>query len=91
MSFIELLKSSKIIKDCGKTFVETTKTLDINEKEKLKPEEVLRKNGFKIKLVIQTAFGIQIDFFRKPDTLDINNALKGFNFKIKNKSIFIMD
>ena len=64
----------------------------INEKAKSElPDDILRSAGFKIKLITPTAFGTQIDLAKRYKEEDIKTALKGFNIKIKNQSIFIVD
>ena len=50
-------------------------------------EEELRKR-YKIKMVINTAFGIQIDFYKKPERDEIL-ALVDSEVKFKGNSIFI--
>lgn len=50
-------------------------------------EEELRKL-YKIKMVINTAFGIQIDFYKKPERDEIL-ALVDSEVKFKGNSIFI--
>lgn len=64
------------------------------EKEKLQQkkittnfEEELRKL-YKIKSVIYTAFGVQIDFLKKPEKEEIINVIDA-KVKFKDKSIFI--
>lgn len=89
MSFIKMLKSNEsvTIKDvaCDKEIIQKT----IVEKEE-SPTEILRGAGFKIKLVTPTSFGTQIDFAKQYDDEDITKVLSGFNIKIKNKSVFII-
>ena len=51
-------------------------------------EDELRKI-YKIKSVINTAFGIQIDFYKKPEKDEILN-LVDFEVKFKGTSIFIL-
>jgi hypothetical protein len=58
--------------------------------EEVKAEDILRKAGYKIKLVTGTAFGVQIDLFKEPDADDIKKVLKNFNIKIKKKQLFIV-
>lgn len=55
------------------------------------PEELLRKAGFKIKLVAPTKFGTQIDFAKKYEEEKIKEVLSDFNVKFDNKSIFVVD
>ena len=50
-------------------------------------EEELRKH-YKIKMVINTAFGVQIDFYKKPERDEIL-ALLDSEVKFKGNSIFI--
>ena len=59
--------------------------------EKLSPEELLRSNSFKIKLVTKTAFGKQIDFAKKYSDEEIKKVLSDYKIKIKDKSIFIIE
>lgn len=92
MKFTDLLKRDV-------TEIDTTVQEDILEsstgaqgsKTQKKPEEVLRGAGFKIKLVTPTSFGTQIDFAKKYDEKEIEELLKDFTVKIKNKSVFIVD
>ena len=58
---------------------------------KLLPEDLLREHGFKIKLVLHTSFGKQIDFAKKYSDEEIIKVLSTFNIKIKDKSIFIIE
>lgn len=55
------------------------------------PVDMLRSKGFKIKLVTPTTFGTQIDFAKKYEEKDLQSVLNGYNIKIKDKSIFIVD
>jgi hypothetical protein len=87
MKFTEML----IPKEITKTIVESQNSVDtvvIVEAEKA--EEVLRKAGYKIKLITGTSFGTQIDLFKQPDEDDIKDVLKDFNIKIKNKQLFVV-
>lgn len=65
--------------------------VDVSEARKGEPEEILRKKGYKIKLVNPTAFGTQIDFAKKYDDEELEKDLKDFNVKIKDKSVFIIE
>lgn len=56
-----------------------------------KPEDLLRTSGFKIKTIVLTAFGKQIDFAKKYSDEEIKKVLNDFNLKIKDKSIFIIE
>ena len=58
---------------------------------KLSPEELLRSNSFKIKLVTPTTFGKQIDFAKKYSDEEIKKVLSDYKIKIKDKSIFIIE
>lgn len=53
------------------------------------PSSVLRQAGFKIKLVIKTAFGTQIDLAKKYNVNDVIGAMSGFNIRIKGQSVFV--
>lgn len=96
MSFIGILKDKGHVQEINgsdkELLREEKRASGLVEEEKAqKPEEVLRRAGFKIKLVTSTSFGTQIDFAKKYDEDDVKAALKGFNIKIKNKSVFIVD
>lgn len=60
-------------------------------KIKEKAEDILRNNGFKIKSVLMTSFGKQIDFAKKYPDEEVKKVLSSFNIKIKDKSIFIIE
>lgn len=53
------------------------------------PSSVLRQAGFKIKLVIKTAFGTQIDLAKKYNENAVIGAMSGFNIRIKGQSVFV--
>jgi hypothetical protein len=88
MNFTDRLKSNK------KKDVATIKTA-VKERliteNKQTPEEILRGAGLKIKLVVGTSFGTQIDFAKKYKDDDIEELLTDFTIKIKDKSVFIVD
>lgn len=69
---------------------EDIKNIKLEESAKT-PEEILRKAGFKIKLVAPTKFGTQIDFAKKYEEEKIKEVLSDFNVKFDNKSIFVVD
>lgn len=54
-------------------------------------EDILRSAGYKIRLVIPTSFGTQIDLAKSYNPDDITNVLSDFQIKIKEKSIFIIN
>lgn len=56
-----------------------------------KPEDLLRDSGFKIKSILLTSFGKQIDFAKKYSDEEIKKVLFEFKIKIKDKSIFIIE
>lgn len=88
MAFKELFKTNteKIKKPITQNINEAK-----NNNAEVPPEDLLRANGLKIKLVTPTAFGIQVDFFKKYDEELVKNILKDYNIKLKNKSIFIVN
>jgi hypothetical protein len=99
MKFMEMLKSKNNAKTVNTSkegtrkieeAVQTNSVGQLIEKEK-KPEEILRRAGFKIKLVNMTAFGTQIDFAKKYDETELKDVLKDFKIKIKDKSLFIVE
>lgn len=57
--------------------------------ESLKPEDLLRNNNIKIKLITITSFGIQIVLAKKYSEDLIKETLKNFKIKIKGNSIFV--
>lgn len=87
MSFSNLLKKNDI-----EPIQSTQRPIEksVNEEEK-KPDEVLRGNGIKIKMITPTSFGTQIDLAKSYDEEEIKELLKDFTIKIKGKSIFIVD
>lgn len=93
MKFTDLLKkaysiNNNIINDSF-NIEEAEQKMNKEQNNKL-PEELLRSFGYKIKLVIPTSFGVQIDFAKKYEEKDIKNILKDYNIKIKDKSVFIV-
>lgn len=90
MSFIEVLKRERVQKAPAQ-IQEQVNALVVEAKETKKPEEVLRGAGLKIKLITPTSFGTQIDFAKQYDPKEIENVLTGFNIKLKNKSVFIVN
>jgi hypothetical protein len=87
MKFTEMLKSNAERIQESK---ETTKSAKTKIQEAKKPEEILRGNGYKIKLVTPTSFGTQIDFAKKYEDSEIEELLTDFTIKIKNNSVFIV-
>jgi hypothetical protein len=90
MSFMDVLKREHVQKAPVQN-QEQVKAPIVEAKETKKPEEVLRGAGFKIKLITPTSFGTQIDFAKQYDPKEIENILIGFNIKLKNKSVFIVN
>ena len=91
MKFTDLLKHEEIKIDTPQVKKSSSEEKLIVEEAKEKPEEVLRGAHFKIKLVTPTAFGTQIDFAKQYSNEEIEEVLKDFKIKIKNKSVFIVD
>lgn len=71
--------------------VDSPSKSDIMNEANGRPEEILRRSGFKIRLVTPTSFGTQIDFARSYDSSDIEDVLSDFDIKIKDKSVFIVE
>lgn len=87
MKFTDLLVTKTIINESN------DKTNKKPEKQKNtinSPEQLLRNSGFKIKMVIPTTFGVQIDFAKKYEENSLQTILKDYNIKIKDKSVFIV-
>ena len=59
--------------------------------EAVTPEEILRKEGYKIKLITGTAFGTQISLSKKYDQDKIKEILKNFTIKFKGNELFIVE
>lgn len=90
MSFVKALREPKSV--VIPQVEEVTKpVVDAVVESVNRPEDILRKEGFKIKLVTPTSFGTQIDFAKKYDKEDIETALKDFSIKIREKSVFIVN
>lgn len=91
MKFVDLLnpveKHDKNSEEISHSHVsqETIQESDEN------PEKMLRKAGYKIKLVTKTAFGVQLDLAKKYEEEEIKKVLKNFNIKIKDNSVFVVD
>lgn len=88
------MKFTSFLKPINKNDIEEIDQLNehiIELKEKQDPSEILRSNGFKIKLVTRTSFGTQVDLAKKYNPDDVSKALEGFNIKIKGQSIFIVE
>lgn len=86
MSFIKLLQESQNTN----TTIEINESVEIAEKTMESPEDLLRNAGMKIKLVTPTAFGTQIDLYKRPDKKEIETILADYNVKFKNRSVFIV-
>lgn len=94
MKFTDILKSNIIGNTSDVTSSNNTDNTNISInllEKKEKPEDILRKAKFKIKLITPTSFGVQIDFAKKYKDEDIENLLKDFTIKLKNKSVFIVN
>lgn len=90
MGFLKLFKElSRLDEDTNIIESKQLENTALIEKEK-KPEEVLRQNDIKIKLITRTAFGIQIDLAKAYEEEKIKQVLSDFNVKIRDKSIFIV-
>jgi hypothetical protein len=91
MSFIKLIKENTIQDVNNEEVIKESEgnSSHLQEEEK-KPEEVLRRDGFKIKLITKTAFGVQIDLAKKYSDEELENSLKDYTIKIKDKSVFIV-
>lgn len=94
MSFINMFKNTIRGVDSEEISQEVITESEGNssqlQEEEKKPEEILRRDGFKIKLITKTAFGVQIDLAKKYDEEDLEKSLKDYTIKIKEKSVFIV-
>ena len=89
MKFSDTLKEDDV-----ETIIPEKSSIKIDQvivENKQTPEEILRGASLKIKQVIGTAFGIQIDFAKKYKDEVIEDLLADFTIKIKDKSVFIVD
>jgi len=92
MGFINMLKDKETVNKLTERLI---KSVEIGKTDKfvdesLSPETLLRDAGKKIKLVTPTSFGTQIEFAKKYLDDEIEILLRGFNYKIKGKSVFII-
>lgn len=72
--------------------IEERKYVRLNENNAENFEDILdllRKNGYKIKIFTPTKFGLQIDFAKKYNLEELKNLLNNYDYKIKDNSIFI--
>ena len=77
--------------DDSTTIVESENQKDVaesNDKDE-NPVEILRTNGIKIKTVIPTSFGVEIQLAKSYDENEIKKLLKNFKYRYKNNSIFV--
>jgi len=88
--FKDILKEYIVENNSQNAGIDKTIISEITE-EKNSADDILRSNGFKIKLVTPTSFGTQIDLFKTFEEEEVKEILKDFDIKIKNKSIFIID
>jgi len=92
MSFLKILQNPS--ESCSDIVTTKPQNITVGDKillESENPEDILRKAGFKIKLITPTSFGTQIDFAKQYEEKDIETVLKDFQIKIKNKSVFIIE
>lgn len=62
-----------------------------SKKKEEKPEDLLRRNGYKIKLVTPTSFGTQYTMAKAFNKEDIEKVLAGYNLKFKGDSeVFVV-
>jgi len=94
MSFIKLVhaRSKETADSHNSRKVSTPKmNKEASDKDSSTAEAVLRGAHFKIKLVLPTKFGTQIDFAKQYDSNDIESALVDFDINIKNNSVFVFN
>ena len=92
MKFVNLVKKNETNKSSAEKINITMETKEsILQEEKKKPEELLRSNGIKIRLVTPTSFGTQFDLAKIYDEDELKDLLKDYTIKIKGKSLFIVD
>lgn len=90
MTFIEFFKNSQNYNDNnGEKYIVIHESEGSTESDFDDVLNLLRKNGYKIKTVTYTKFGLQIDLAKKYNLEEIEKLLKDYNIKIKDNSIFI--
>lgn len=88
LDLVRRAKTSDLIcEKCGSKIKKVEETRELSEAQEMKVEDVLRDNNIKIKSVIKTKFGTQIDLFKVPENL--KDILKDIKFQIDSKSIFV--
>jgi len=94
MSFINIVKQHENIEQHD-VIVEANKNKDSrnarNAMNATNVEELLRSKHYKIKLVLPTKFGTQIDFAKQYDKDEIEEVLSDYNINIKNNSVFVFN
>ena len=91
MKFVDLLKPVKNHDKCLDETSSSHVSQETMQESDESPEKLLRKAGYKIKLVTKTAFGVQLDLAKKYEENEIKKVLKNFNIKIKDNSVFVVD
>jgi len=86
MSFKQVFKQ-KIKQDIKNAQIISEKTEKTQDNKD--PEEILRKNNFKIKKKYGTKFGVEFDMAKEYPQEEIKKALKGFKLIFDGKSVFV--
>ena len=102
MSFLDILKSRKLDESTVSADIAAVDTkLDLVKRDKNLTEDSLtntivklfNNNNMKIRMINPTPFGLQIEFFKKPNLAKVNEILSELDKKpkirLKNNSIFI--
>lgn len=90
MTFIEFFKNSQNYNtNDGEKYIVIHESEESTESDFDDVLNLLRKNGYKIKTVMYTKFGLQIDLVKKYNLEELEKLLKDYNFKVKDNSIFI--
>lgn len=93
MSFVDIIlgdDNSKVANNLPSDKTSQNERVAQNERDE-QPVDILRRAGFKIKLVTATSFGTQIDFVKQYDEDEIRTVLTDYAIKFKGNSIFIIE
>lgn len=85
MFFEKLCKTKPVIEPAE---IKQKDSNTVNEKS-MGPIDILRSNGYKIKSVTPTNFGIEIELAKSFDKKIITDLLSDFNINIKKNFIFV--
>jgi hypothetical protein len=88
-AFKVMTKENTITNDKDSTYIPSSSVLTLIESKSA--EDILRSEGYKIKLITPTSFGTQIDLAKQYSEDEINDVLSDFEIRVKGKSVFVVD